>query len=90
MLDRAIGDATRVEVGSAVRRARQGVGLTTRELAARTDVSQAMISMIENGRTTPSISTLFKLAEALGVRAQHLLPTTGSAEPRSTDHLGVR
>ena len=37
-----------------------------------------MISMIENNRARPSIATLFKLASALGMRPQDLLPTEGT------------
>jgi transcriptional regulator with XRE-family HTH domain len=73
-------DRPGADVGDRLRRARTAAGLTTRRLAAVTGVSQAMISTIENGRTTPSIATLFKLADALGVRAQALLPEAGADE----------
>jgi transcriptional regulator with XRE-family HTH domain len=38
-----------------------------RELAHRSDVSTRTINTIELGRTTPSLSTIKKLSEALGV-----------------------
>jgi quercetin dioxygenase-like cupin family protein len=42
--------------------------------AVRAGMSQAMVSTIETGRTTPSMSTLFRLADGLGIRARELLP----------------
>ncbi len=38
-----------------------------RRLAARSGLSANALSMIERGRSSPSVSTLYKLADALGV-----------------------
>jgi len=40
-------------------------GLTQAELAARSATAQAVISRIESGRATPSLSALTRIAEAL-------------------------
>lgn len=61
-------------IGSSVRRARRRSGLSTRELAQRASLSQPFLSNIENGRSSPSVATLYKLAAALGVGATELLP----------------
>jgi transcriptional regulator with XRE-family HTH domain len=70
--------AVAVAIGASVRRARTRSGLSTRELAHRAAVSQPFLSNIENGRSTPSVATLYKLAGALGVGTSELLP--GGAE----------
>lgn len=42
-------------------------GLGVRELAARAEVTPAMVSMIERGKIKPSVDTLYALGKALGV-----------------------
>ena len=54
----------------AIRRQR---GFMLREVAEKTGVSIAMLSMIERGRSNPSIGTLHALANAFGVRMSELL-----------------
>lgn len=63
-------------IGASLRRARARSGLSTRELAQRASMSQPFLSNIENGRSTPSVATLYKLATALGVSASELLPAS--------------
>ena len=60
-------------MGERLRRARQQQGLTLRELAQRLGVSPSMISQIETGRASPSVSTLYSLATELGVSLDELL-----------------
>ncbi|MCV2866356.1 helix-turn-helix domain-containing protein [Albidovulum sediminicola] len=55
------------EVGRALHRLRQERGMTVSDLAARANLSTAMISRIENGNVSPSLSTLHSLSEALSV-----------------------
>ena len=47
--------------------------MTQRELAQRTNVTEATISRYCNGKRTPSITTLTKIANALNVNADYLL-----------------
>jgi transcriptional regulator with XRE-family HTH domain len=61
-------------LGAAIRLARQNRGWSTRELASRADVSQPFLSNVENGRTTPSVATLYRLAAALEVLPADLMP----------------
>lgn len=42
-------------------------GLSLRDLAARTDFSPSFISQVENGQASPSISSMERIAHALGV-----------------------
>ena len=48
--------------------ARNAADLTQKQLAQRSGVSQANISKIENGNYHPSLSTLKRIAGALGKR----------------------
>jgi transcriptional regulator with XRE-family HTH domain len=68
-------EAVAAAIGASVRRARARSGMSTRELAQRAAMSQPFLSNIENGRSTPSVATLYKLAGALGVTTSELLPT---------------
>lgn len=45
-----------------------------RALSAACGVSQAFLSAVERGMSTPSIATLYKLAEVLGTEPADLLP----------------
>ena len=55
------------EIGIAVRRLRKGLDLTVSELGAAADISAGMLSKIENGTISPSLSTIGALAKALNV-----------------------
>ena len=60
-------------VADALKRARKAKRWTQLELAERSGVSQQAISFIENGRNSPSESTIRLLADALGVSVTDLL-----------------
>ncbi len=63
-------------IGTAVRELRQKRGITARELAKNASVSAAMISRIESGQVSPSISTLQQLSNALNVPLVNLFKGT--------------
>ena len=56
----------RPEIGRKLRRLRVKLGLTQEELAARTELTKGFISQLENDITSPSITTLMDILEALG------------------------
>jgi transcriptional regulator with XRE-family HTH domain len=56
-----------VAIGREVRAFRKKLGITVADLAAATDISLGMLSKIENGITSPSLTTLQTLSRALGV-----------------------
>ncbi|MEM6463224.1 MAG: XRE family transcriptional regulator [Pseudomonadota bacterium] len=66
-------------VGRALKALRDANSLTARDLAARSQVSAAMISRIESGQVSPSLSTLQALARGLEVPMVSLLRETGNA-----------
>lgn len=60
-------DAISIDVGGQLRELRQNIGVSMRELARMSGLSANALSMIERGKTSPSVSTLYKLANAMGV-----------------------
>lgn len=56
------------EVSDLISRTRNQVGMTQKELAQISGVSQANLSRIENGSYTPSLSVLKRIADGLGKR----------------------
>src|SRR5512133_2416795 len=60
-------DAVSVNVGERLRELRESRNISMRALAAQSGLSANALSMIERGRASPSVSTLYKLAEALGI-----------------------
>ncbi|MDH6269395.1 transcriptional regulator with XRE-family HTH domain [Rhizobium sp. SG_E_25_P2] len=54
-------------IGHEVRTLRKKLGITGSDLASATGISLGMLSKIENGNTSPSLTTLQSLAQALGV-----------------------
>merc|ERR1711998_552657 len=55
------------KIGAEVRRQRKHQDMTTAMLADAAGLSQGMLSKIETGHTSPSLSTLSSLADALAV-----------------------
>ncbi|MEQ1941033.1 XRE family transcriptional regulator [Mesorhizobium sp. VNQ89] len=56
-----------VAIGREVRAFRKKLGITVADLAQATNLSLGMLSKIENGITSPSLTTLQALSRALGV-----------------------
>lgn len=54
-------------IATALRREREGAGLSVSELARRAGVSKATVSQLEAGSGNPSVETLWALGTALGV-----------------------
>lgn len=60
-------EALSVNVATRLRELREERGVSMRALAAKSGLSANALSMIERGKTSPSVSTLYKLADAMGV-----------------------
>lgn len=60
-------EASSINIGDRVRELRTSRDLSLRALAMKSGLSIHTLSMIEKGKTSPAISTLYKLAEALDV-----------------------
>jgi transcriptional regulator with XRE-family HTH domain len=61
--------------GEKIKTARERIGLSQYELAERVGCTDAYVSMIENGRRTPSIEMILQFAQVLGT--PKMCPTCG-------------
>jgi DNA-binding XRE family transcriptional regulator len=70
-LDELVPQAQYIEtraLGIRLRRIREGMGLSLTDLSERSGLTRAAISRLENGwNLNPTLETLFRYAEALGV-----------------------
>lgn len=60
-------EALSVNVGSRLKELREARNISMRTLATKSGLSANALSMIERGKTSPSVSTLYKLSDAMGV-----------------------
>jgi transcriptional regulator with XRE-family HTH domain len=78
-------EATSVDVATSLRELREARGISMRTLATKSGLSANALSMIERGKTSPSVSTLYKLADALGVSITAFFGT--ESEKKQVDFL---
>jgi transcriptional regulator with XRE-family HTH domain len=67
-------------LGQRLRRERDRLGLSLRELARRLDVSPSLVSQIETGKIQPSVRTLYAIVSELGVSLDDLFSPAGPPE----------
>ncbi len=67
------GDLDVVTLGRRLRHARQSRGWTLADVSRQVGVAASALSMMENGRREPRLSTLQTVAEALGTTVEDLL-----------------
>lgn len=69
-------------MGHAIKQRRHAHAFTLVDLAERAGLSQPFLSQVENGRARPSMSSLHRIATALGTTPQALFGgSTSTAEP---------
>jgi transcriptional regulator with XRE-family HTH domain len=61
------------EIGPRVRALREAMGLSLRDLAARTGVSAPMLSQVERGETSPTLAVAARIATGLELSLSQLL-----------------
>jgi transcriptional regulator with XRE-family HTH domain len=83
------GKARLEALGALIRAQRATAGLSLRDLAERTEVSNAYLSQIERGLHEPSISVLGAIAAALDVSLQDLLSRAGLLAPPGAGDAGA-
>ena len=66
------------KLGARLRELRLAAGLTQAELARRTGIHRPNIARVEAGRHTPSLETLARIANAIGVSTTHVLVSRSS------------
>jgi transcriptional regulator with XRE-family HTH domain len=67
-------------VGELVRKLREARGLSLRGLGAITDFSASFLSQLENGQVSPSIASMERIANALGVSLGEFFSSLGSSD----------
>lgn len=72
---------TEGHVGQLLHKLRGERGLSIRELARITGLSANALSMIERGRTSPSVSTLYRLTDGLGVPITAIFQVDDAQQP---------
>jgi len=78
--------AVSVDVGIRLRQLREQRGLSIRALARKSGLSANALSLIERGRSSPSVSTLYKVAGAMNVP----ITTFFQTEPELHDVVHIR
>lgn len=79
-----------MKLGIEVAKRRRKAGLTQAELARLACTTQTVISRIESGRATPTISTLERVAQATGEPLKLVLGETPKTLPREEKRQRVR
>lgn len=74
-------------IGHHIRQRRSEIGISLRELARRTGLTPAFISQVERGKTSPSLDSLRRIAEALEVSILHFLVEEVPGEPSAPSLL---
>src|SRR5258707_15227788 len=60
-------------IGARVKALREAAGLSLRDLAARSGVSAPMLSQVERGETSPTLTVAARIASGLELRLSQLL-----------------
>jgi len=79
------GEEAEVNVGRSLRRLREQRGLSIRALAEKSGLAVNTLSLIENNKTSPSVSTLQQLSTALEVPITAFFET--GLPPKNVIHL---
>ncbi len=60
------------ELGKRIVAARKRKGMSQEQLATKSDIDRSHMGFIEQGRRKPTLSTLFKIANTLGLSLEQL------------------
>ncbi len=78
-----------VNLGSRLKAARMTSGMSLREVARQLGVSPSFISQMENGKSQPSVATLYSIAQLLGVSVDALFAPERTDPPTPVPVLAV-
>ncbi len=56
-----------IKVGLRIKLLREAIGISIRELGRRANLTEGYLSQLENGKRAPSLSSMRKISDALGV-----------------------
>jgi transcriptional regulator with XRE-family HTH domain len=71
-MKQASADAVYKELGKRIVAGRKARNISQEQLAAASDVDRSHIGFIEQGRRKPTVSTLYKITQALGISLEQL------------------
>lgn len=86
----AIPSGSDIEVGRRLREVRMSRGLSIRALAEQSNLNVNTLSLIENGHTSPSVSTLQTIAQTLQVPISTFFETNHAGHKVVYQHSGQR
>ncbi len=81
-LEDTLEDEASLRTGRAVKQQREACGFSLRKLAEKSGISSSMISDIERGTKSPTVITLVRLAQAMGITAAALVDGGEGPAPR--------
>ena len=61
------------KLGKNLKRIRTEKGISQGEISRKLEVDKSFVSNIENGKTNPTLSTIAKIAKAIGVSVGELM-----------------
>ncbi len=88
----AVAVSEQLDVGPRVRALREAMDLSLRDLAQRSGVSAPMLSQVERGETSPTLSVAGRIAAGLELTLSQLLrldESEGVTVVRAAERLGV-
>lgn len=59
--------------GKELKNAREAAGLSQEKLAFEAEIDRSYVSLLENDKKSPTLETLFRIADAIGIRASELI-----------------
>jgi transcriptional regulator with XRE-family HTH domain len=76
-------------VGGRLREVRRGRGLTLDDVAGSAGFTKSFVSAVERGETSPSIGSLYRICEVLGITMSALFETVETPESNVVRRAGV-
>ncbi len=77
-----------ISLGAQLRDARKAAGLSLRQFARDLAVSPSFVSQIENGKSQPSVATLYTMCSKLNVSVDELFSRAGASGPDAASGAG--
>jgi transcriptional regulator with XRE-family HTH domain len=71
-------------LGTELRKAREATGLSQESLGFKADVHRTYVSMLERGKASPTVETLFRLCKAMRIRPSEFIRRVEKASERGT------
>lgn len=90
MMEKEKSGGEGLDLGGKIRGFREGRRLTLQDLAAKTGLSETVLSEMEDGTVVPPVASLLKIARALGAGMAHFFRDDGSGVRISVTRRGER